>query len=103
MECKNCNSTNIGIRLDARGVASFVCEDCGAGLGKASSASLVGIIEKLKEDNKPREEKKRPPCKYCTEDYFFRQGRLGSVYIPVDNKFCPMCGREINREKDRGF
>ena len=40
-----------------------------------------------------REETKKAPCKYCTENYFVRYGRLGTVYTPVDIRYCPMCGR----------
>ena len=110
-KCKKCGSEDIGLRTDKRGVAEYFCEKCGAGQGKASSADLVQIIYDINEARwmeaavmgSSSLTENRPPCRYCTEDYFTRIGRLGTVYVPIDNKYCPMCGREIDREKDRGF
>ena len=105
LKCSKCGHAHIGIRTDKRGVAEYYCEDCGAGQGKASSADLVFLINLMRDSEERPEipEPKKAPCKYCTEDYFTRIGRLGTVYVPIDNKYCPMCGREIDREKDRGF
>ena len=101
MKCNKCGSGNFWVRTDKRGVAEYYCEDCGAGQGKVSSADLVAMLIATRASaDKP---KKKQICKYCTEDYFTRIGRLGTVYVPIDNKYCPMCGREIDREKDRGF
>lgn len=102
-ECNNCGGKNIGVRTDKRGVGEYYCKDCDKGLGKASSADLVNMLDDLIEDNKPqRVEPKKAPCKFCTEDYFYRMGRLGTVYLPIENKYCPMCGRRIDKDKDRG-
>lgn len=96
-KCSKCGSEHIGLRTDSRGVAEYYCEDCGAGQGKAASADLVNIINLM--SGKPPQ---KAPCKFCTEDYFYRMGRMGTTYIPIDNKYCPVCGREIDKDKDRG-
>lgn len=102
MICKKCNSANLGIRVDKRGVAERFCKDCGVGQGKVSSADLVDMILAL--ESKPQAEPERTiPCRYCSEDYFIRMGRMGAQYIPIDITYCPMCRRKVNREKDRGF
>ena len=101
MRCKKCNSPNIGIRVDKRGIAERYCKDCDAGQGKVSSAELVTM---LLEAQTPKKEVERDvPCRYCSEDYFIRMGRMGTQYIPIDITYCPMCRRKVNREKDRGF
>ena len=96
IKCTKCESGNIGLRTDSRGIAEYYCKDCGSGLSKASSKDLVAIINDG--DTPP----KKAPCKFCTEDYFYRMGRMGTVYVPIDIKYCPVCGREIDKEKDRG-
>ena len=100
MECKKCKSTNIGVRVDKRGIAERYCKDCDTGQGKVSSAELVSMLLEAKPTTEQRRE---IPCRYCSENYFIRMGRLGTQYIPIDIEYCPMCGRKINREKDRGL
>ena len=106
-ECPSCGSDNIGIRTDKRGVAEYYCEDCGKGLGKASSADLVGIIDLLISDNEPRKqsvERPKMPCKYCTERYVMLQGTLQTrvIQVPIEPVYCPMCGRKLS-EHDKDY
>lgn len=105
MECRKCNSNNIGVRLDKRNIAEFYCEDCGAQLKKASSAELVELINLIPEPPSYEKESnpadRKVPCRYCNEDYFFRMGRMGTQYMLIETNFCPMCGRR-RRPEDRG-
>ena len=103
--CSSCGSNKVGIRTDKRGVAEYYCEDCGKGLGKASSADLVGIIDLLRADNapkqrasKPEPKDERPPCKYCTERYVMLQGNIQTrvIQVPIEPVYCPMCGRKLS-------
>lgn len=102
LACSKCGGQHIGLRTDKRGVAEYYCEDCGAGQGKASSADLVELIRLLRQEPVAKPAAKPAPCKYCTEDYFYRLGRLGVTYVPIDASYCPVCGRKTDREKDRG-
>ena len=102
--CKKCESTNIELRLDDRGVAHAYCKDCGAG---GRIVSTVEIIEYYKEKAAAMEAAKaeKPPCKYCTERYVMVMGNpsVRQQYVPLDDiKYCPMCGRRL-REDDRKY
>ena len=102
-KCNKCGGEHLGLRTDKRGIAEYYCEDCGAGQGKVSSADLVAIINASKKPQEAEKINDAPPCRYCTEDYFFRRGRMGNQYIPIDITFCPMCGRKVHKEKDRRY
>ncbi len=104
MKCPKCGYTGIEIRRDARGVAEAHCEKCGAYIKKLSTGEVLDYFENLQliaepKDDKAEEPKKeqKPPCRYCTEHYFYRRGsiRTRAADIPIQHKFCPMCGREI--------
>lgn len=95
----------MGVTLDSRGVASVFCEECGAFVKKASTVDVVSIYEeKLSEkgDLTPSGGIDKLKCRWCTERYYTRVGRLGTIYSPVAAKYCPVCGREL-KESDRNY
>ena len=109
MKCPKCGHTGIVIKRDARGVAEAHCEKCGAYIKKMSTGEVIDYYENLRlldETEEPKEEpkEKRPPCKYCTEHYFIRRGSIHTRIedIPIEHKFCPKCGREI-QESDWAY
>lgn len=109
VSCDKCgNEKRFRITLDSRGVASIFCAECGSFIKKASTADVINIYEaKLAEKadldhSEGTDNKEKPLCPYCTENYFLRYGRLGTTYTPVDAKYCPMCGRELKPE-DRAY
>ena len=102
MKCPKCGHTGIEIERDARGVAEARCEKCGAYIKKLSTREVIDYYENLQLIEEPREEVERPkeqkaPCRYCTEHYAIVMGSMREArrYIPIEHKFCPMCGREI--------
>lgn len=104
MVCKNCGADDNDLRLDKRGLAEFYCKSCGRAVKKASTAEMFKVIKAFGVptrpiDDPPKEPEKRMPCRYCTEDYFIRQGMY---YYPFETMFCPRCGRELE-EDDRKY
>lgn len=63
---------------------------------KKTEAPLIKVDEPIEEVTE------QPLCKYCNEDLFFRFGRLGTVYTPVDAVYCPICGRK-HKPTDRDY
>lgn len=106
MKCDKCGGEkNFTVKLDARGVASIFCADCGGFIKKASTVDVVTLYEKKlaeRGDLTPSDPSEKPLCPYCTENYFLRYGRLGTTYTPVDAKYCPMCGREL-KASDKAY
>lgn len=108
MKCPKCAHTGIVIKRDSRGIPSAYCDKCGSYIKKMSTGEVLDFYENLlllyetesKEEQaeEPASKQQKPPCKYCTERYFFRRGGPRSTRtedIPIEHKFCPMCGREI--------
>lgn len=105
MECKKCGSTKMKVTLDSRGLAEARCADCGSLLKKMKTSEVIDYYEKKISEGKPEEtidrtEKKRMPCRYCTENYVLVQGNLRThrQYIPIEPNYCPVCGRELQPE-----
>lgn len=110
MFCKKCGKEVAAeLRKDNRGVVDAYCPECGSHLKKMSSAEL---LDEIVARDKVIEDSKRPvvsadlrpstPCKYCGERFFYQFGRLGNIYLPLeDAKYCPMCGRTLTgHERD---
>lgn len=107
MECNKCGCTKIQIAFDSRGLAEARCADCGALIKKMKTQEVSDYYEAKIADlagSTLTVPKKRPPCRYCTEKYVMVRGSLREIrqYIPVDVKFCPICGRELE-ESDRAY
>lgn len=117
MECPKCKSTAVRLVRDKRGIPEARCETCDSFIKKMSTGEVIDYYEQklgagdvagycvqghgvaLDEYLKDAVLDKAP-CRFCTEHYFTRRGRLGTVYYPVEAKFCPMCGREL-KDSDR--
>lgn len=98
MECPKCKSTAIRLVRDKRGIPEAHCEECDSFIKKMSTGEVIDYYEQKlggKLDSVFQDAADRMPCRFCTEHYFTRRGRLGTVYYPVEAKFCPMCGREL--------
>ena len=110
MKCKKCGCEQIVLRRDKRGLPEALCAECGTLIKKMSTSEVIdyyeGVIDRIYpgDDNSIDSAEKTSPqgdlapstplCKYCTEDIYIRQGRLGTIYRKLDDaKFCPMCGR----------
>lgn len=104
MECNKCGCTKIQLTFDSRGLAEARCADCGSLIKKmktqevadyyeAKIAELNGSVAEVKDDR----EKRKLPCRYCVENYVIVRGdmRTARQYVPIEHKFCPICGREI--------
>lgn len=114
MKCPKCESEIINVTKDSRGIPEARCAECGSYIKKLGAAEAVDHFEKkiaqLKDagsyytspEQLKEQEDDRMPCKYCTEFYFIRRGRLGTTYIPVEIKYCPMCGRK-RKETDTKY
>ena len=111
MECNKCGCTKIQIAFDSRGLAEARCADCGSLIKKMKTqevadyyeerlAELADSPEILKDIRADR----KLPCRYCVENYVIVRGdmRTARQYIPIEHKFCPICGREI-MPTDKGF
>lgn len=102
MVCNQCGGEHeIVIDFDSRGLPFAKCTDCGKAVKKMSTTEVITYYEdKLRAGagalaGEPEEEARpKPLCKYCTENYFTKLGRLGTIYIPIEAKYCPMCGRK---------
>ena len=102
--CDKCGSTKYKISTDARGVASAFCDECGAFIKKMSTIEVTEYYESRLQTIAPpqevvadidKKEEDKPLCKYCTETWGYRVGRLGHTFRIMDTKFCPMCGRKL--------
>ena len=109
MECNKCGCTKIKIAFDSRGLAEARCEDCGALIKKMKTQEVADYYEaKIAElGGSPEEVKQhepKRPCRYCTENYAMVLGsiRTARQYIPVEAKYCPICGRELKAD-DRKY
>ena len=115
MKCPKCGSEKTTLIQDKRGIPEAHCAECSAYIKKMSTGEVIsyfseklsGNLDSKSEDREPDKEsgRKTPdrgPCKFCTENYFTRRGRLGTIYYPVEAKFCPICGREL-KESDRNY
>lgn len=112
MVCNPCGGERtIDIGIDSRGLPFAKCSDCGRSIKKMSTIEVIayykeqldylsGSSEAGAEVSNARDRK--APCKYCTENYFMRQGRLGTIYKPVQPEYCPMCGRHLE-DSDRNY
>lgn len=98
IKCEKCGSTDIEIKRDSRGLPDAYCKECGSHIKKMSMTEVLDYYEAAKPPELTAEEAPtdRPPCKYCKERYEMVQGRRDTreVRVPIDIKFCPMCGRE---------
>lgn len=115
MKCTKCGHTGIVVKRDSRGIPAAYCEKCDSFIKKMSTGEVLDYYENLlllyesesRGEAREQEQSKqsKPPCKYCTEHYFFRRGGLRSTRledVPIQHKFCPMCGREI-QESDWAY
>lgn len=113
MKCPKCGSEEVILIQDKRGIPEAHCAKCSAYIKKMSTGEVISYFsEKLSgnldskfQDAVEKTSEKTPdrgPCKFCTENYFTRRGRLGTIYYPVEAKFCPICGREL-KESDRNY
>jgi endogenous inhibitor of DNA gyrase (YacG/DUF329 family) len=115
MLCNQCESVkNIDLGFDSRGLPFAKCSDCGKAIKKMSTTEVISFYqEKLAEKGIEPEapEEATPerairngmsPCKYCTENFFMKQGRLGTIYKPIGAKYCPICGRRL-KSTDRNY
>lgn len=103
MKCPKCGAESITMTKDSRGIPEARCAECEAFIKKMSTAEVIEYFESREQNTteKPEPTVKRK-CRYCTENFFMRMGRLGTIYIPIDSKFCPMCGRE-HQKGDRDY
>lgn len=115
MRCKQCGCEEIILERDKRGLPEAHCARCGANIKKMSTGEVIDYYEaKIKAVDKSIDNAEktslrgdltpsRPLCKYCTEDVYIKQGRLGTIYRKLDDaKFCPMCGRK-HQPGDRNY
>ena len=109
MECNKCGCTDIQITFDSRGLAEARCADCGSLIKKMKTQEVADYYEAKIEDLagstiKVEPPKKKMPCRFCTERYAIVLGSMREArqYIPLEPKFCPMCGRELE-ESDRAY
>lgn len=108
MRCSQCGKDQeICLIPDTRGIPEARCSVCKKLAKKMSTREVIEYYEEKIANPEPTEPTEdlndgRPPCKYCTENYFMRQGRLGTIYKPIEIKFCPMCARRI-RKSDRDY
>lgn len=98
MKCPKCGTETYTMTKDSRGIPEARCADCGSFIKKMSTAEVIEYFEQ-RETQAPAVAAKeaKPLCRFCTENYFMRQGRMGTIYIPVEHKFCPICGREVQK------
>lgn len=110
IKCPKCDSTEIILKKDARGIAEARCAKCGAYVKKMSTSELMDYYEERlngedcgddAEVAQPVEDN-RPPCRWCKEHYFYRLGPRGISYIPVETVYCPRCGRKL-KPTDRDY
>lgn len=114
MKCK-CGSEEYTLELDKRGLPYAKCVACGTSIKKMSTGDVIAYYEaKLAAVDKSTDNAEKAPqidaqaprramCKYCTEDIYIRQGRLGTIYRKLDDaQFCPMCGRQ-HQPGDRDY
>ena len=97
--CPECGSKNISMTRDMRGLPQAICSDCGKFIKKMGASEVADLLEEFFEQTE--EPSKKPPCRYCSEVYTMEQGRT-LRNIPVDNIYCPMCGRKLTAE-DKQF
>lgn len=114
IKCPKCDSKSIYIKKDGRGIPEARCLSCDTYIKKMGAGETMDFYESITLDLKETmaskgeipavvaETDNRMPCKYCTEYYYTRRGRLGTVYIPIETKYCPVCGRKI-LEEDRKY
>lgn len=95
IKCEKCGSSNYRLELDKRGLPHAICNDCNAHIKNMSTSEVVEYYSS-QEPTAEETPTDRPPCKYCKERYEMVQGRRDTreVRVPIDIKFCPMCGRE---------
>lgn len=115
MRCRYCKEEHdIYTTTDSRGLLDARCSVCNGFIKKMNAAeaaryrSEIGSKEESAAENMIATEvetvtkEEKLPCKHCTENYFVRRGRLGTVYAPIEAKFCPMCGRKL-QDSDRQY
>ncbi len=102
MECSKCGCKTIKLTFDSRGLAEARCNDCGALIKKMKTQEVADYYEAKISDLagmtvETPTQKKRPPCRYCTENYAMIRGsmRAARQYIPVVPNYCPVCGRKL--------
>lgn len=111
MVCNQCGGEHeIDLGLDSRGLPFAKCADCGKAIKKMSTTEVITYYEdKIRNADtegalvgqSEEEARPKPVCKYCTENFFTKLGRLGTIYIPIEAKYCPMCGRKLmSTDKD---
>ena len=100
--CPDCGGKNISMTRDGRGLPEARCSDCGKFIKKMSASEVADLLEDFFAQTDDPDSK--PPCRYCSEKYVMEQGgRQTSLRnIPVDNDYCPMCGRKLTSE-DKQF
>lgn len=110
MVCKECGSSNVVPGDDKKGMHQVVCGDCGALVKKMSDSEFADFLktyiaeakEKASKEESTKPERPTLPCRHCTDDYYTKHGRLGTVYYKVEAKYCPICGREL-QASDRDY
>lgn len=107
LKCRKCGMSEITLARDRRGLVEAHCGTCKSFIKKMTVGEVSEYYEEelaaLKGNGTVADvnlEVIEPPapkqmCRYCTEYYAMRKGRFGSIYQPIDAKFCPMCGREL--------
>lgn len=114
IKCNKCNSEIIELKQDGRGLPVAWCAECNTRIKNMSTGEVIEYYEKkidelkdvqtvLAEPDSAETETEKPICRWCREDYFTREGRLGTVYKPLPtHKYCPACGRKL-KPTDRDY
>jgi len=104
MECKKCGCTEWVLVRDSRGLPEAHCKDCDAFIKKLSTSEVIDYYETVlggQTNGVVIEDSSRMPCKYCSEKYTMERGSMHTsiIKVPVDNLYCPMCGRKLTNEE----
>lgn len=115
MICPKCKSTKIKLKRDSRGIPSAYCADCDTYIKKMSTgevidhyeariSDLAGSVVDIDEKEAEESATDRGPCRFCTENYIMRVGRVRTEIrdIPIEPVYCPMCGRKL-RPEDKAY
>lgn len=113
LKCAKCREqVHFEVALNKRGLPIANCKNCGNYIKALSATELATLVQEMQAEapetiEPPKAEpapakEDRMPCPYCRENYFMRRGRLGTIYTPIEIKFCPLCGRET-KPTDRDY